>query len=201
MKPVSGRVSKQWKVFEREIAKMFGGKRVPLSGSNSGHKTSADVMWPEKHELDPTDVYIECKRNKVYNTILDKWYDRLIAGSVLVLKEHEHDLAKIYLFDIRRIAPQYKEPVAYFEVCHGIHAVGQTVISKLYRECMGKAQLEGKDYVWLAMKLHCRQGIFFACDFNSFVRLKKYYTAVRALSALKVTDPSAYTKIIKTKGV
>ena len=32
-----------WKQFERRVATLFGGKRVPLSGGNSGH-TRADVM-------------------------------------------------------------------------------------------------------------------------------------------------------------
>jgi hypothetical protein len=32
-----------WKQFERRVASFFGGRRVPLSGGNSGH-TRADVM-------------------------------------------------------------------------------------------------------------------------------------------------------------
>ena len=51
--------SKQWKAFESRVAKDFGLRRVPTSGSNSG-VTSADAMLP-----DPTTgkapVYIECK--------------------------------------------------------------------------------------------------------------------------------------------
>ena len=35
-----------WKQFERRVASFFGGKRVPLSGGNSGH-TRADVMGVE----------------------------------------------------------------------------------------------------------------------------------------------------------
>ena len=33
-----------WKELERRICKQFGGKRNPLSGSNSGHRTSADCI-------------------------------------------------------------------------------------------------------------------------------------------------------------
>ena len=42
-----------WKSFERVVAKFFGTKRVPLSGSNSGHNTNSDSLHPT--------LYIECK--------------------------------------------------------------------------------------------------------------------------------------------
>lgn len=42
-----------WKSFERKVAGFFGTKRVPLSGSNSGHNTNSDSMHDE--------LYIECK--------------------------------------------------------------------------------------------------------------------------------------------
>lgn len=42
-----------WKSFERTVASFFGTKRVPLSGSNSGHNTNSDSMHKE--------LYIECK--------------------------------------------------------------------------------------------------------------------------------------------
>lgn len=42
-----------WKGFERTVASYFGTKRVPLSGSNSGHNTNSDSLHP--------DIYIECK--------------------------------------------------------------------------------------------------------------------------------------------
>lgn len=42
-----------WKHFERVVATFFGTRRVPLSGSNSGHNTNSDSMHPR--------IYIECK--------------------------------------------------------------------------------------------------------------------------------------------
>lgn len=42
-----------WKHFERVVADFFGTKRVPLSGSNSGHGTNSDSLHPK--------LYIECK--------------------------------------------------------------------------------------------------------------------------------------------
>lgn len=55
-----------WKGFERVVAAHFNTKRVPLSGSNSGHHTNSDTLHPE--------LYIECKvRSKfaVWELFLD----------------------------------------------------------------------------------------------------------------------------------
>lgn len=47
-----------WKAFERLVANFFGTRRVPLSGSNSGHGTNSDSLHPK--------LYIECKvRGKI----------------------------------------------------------------------------------------------------------------------------------------
>ena len=47
-----------WKSFERTVATYFGTRRVPLSGSNSGHGTNSDSLHSK--------LYIECKvRNKI----------------------------------------------------------------------------------------------------------------------------------------
>lgn len=47
-----------WKSFERVVATYFGTRRVPLSGSNSGHGTNSDSLHPK--------LYIECKvRGKI----------------------------------------------------------------------------------------------------------------------------------------
>ena len=47
-----------WKSFERVVASYFGTKRVPLSGSNSGHGTNSDTLHDK--------LYIECKvRSKI----------------------------------------------------------------------------------------------------------------------------------------
>ena len=42
-----------WKQLERNVASFFGTRRVPLSGSNSGHGTNSDSLHPK--------LYIECK--------------------------------------------------------------------------------------------------------------------------------------------
>lgn len=37
---------KDWKREEREVARMLGSTRTPLSGSRSGHLTSSDTLHP-----------------------------------------------------------------------------------------------------------------------------------------------------------
>ena len=50
--------SSAWKSFERVVAGFFGTRRVPLSGSNSGHGTNSDSLHDK--------LYIECKlRGKI----------------------------------------------------------------------------------------------------------------------------------------
>lgn len=50
--------SSAWKSFERVVAEFFGTRRVPLSGSNSGHGTNSDSLHDK--------LYIECKlRGKI----------------------------------------------------------------------------------------------------------------------------------------
>ena len=44
---------KAWKQVERRVASFFHGKRNPLSGRNSGHGTTSDVLHPK--------LYIEVK--------------------------------------------------------------------------------------------------------------------------------------------
>lgn len=47
---------KTWKAVERRIASLLGGRRTPLSGGNSGHGTSADVLGVSE--------YVEIKHGK-----------------------------------------------------------------------------------------------------------------------------------------
>lgn len=56
-----------WKRFERTVALFFGAKRVPLSGSNSGHGTNSDSLHPL--------VYIESKYRKHAFSVVDLFLD------------------------------------------------------------------------------------------------------------------------------
>lgn len=55
-----------WKAAERRIAALFGSKRTPLSGSNSGHDTSSDSLHPR--------IYIEAKY-RIRHTAVALWRD------------------------------------------------------------------------------------------------------------------------------
>ena len=57
---------KVWKKRERQVAKFFGCKRTPLSGQNSGHETSSDVLHPH--------LYVEQKHRKSH-AIINLWDD------------------------------------------------------------------------------------------------------------------------------
>lgn len=50
-----------WKRFERIVATFFGTKRVPLSGSNSGHSTNSDSLHKK--------LYIECKVREKFSIV------------------------------------------------------------------------------------------------------------------------------------
>ena len=55
-----------WKSFERVASVFFGSKRVPLSGSNSGHNTQSDSMHSK--------LYLECKlraKSAIYSLFKD----------------------------------------------------------------------------------------------------------------------------------
>lgn len=69
-----------WKSFERIVANYFGTRRVPLSGSNSGHGTNSDSLHPK--------LYIECKvRSKIalWQLFIDTEKKAKVEGKVPVV--------------------------------------------------------------------------------------------------------------------
>lgn len=69
-----------WKSFERTVATYFGTRRVPLSGSNSGHGTNSDSLHPK--------LYIECKvRGKIalWQLFVDTENKAKIEGKIPVV--------------------------------------------------------------------------------------------------------------------
>jgi len=53
--------TKTWKHTEAMVGRFFASKRVPLSGSNSGHNTSCDLLNPY--------VYVEVKRRQKHAAV------------------------------------------------------------------------------------------------------------------------------------
>lgn len=69
-----------WKSFERVVATYFGTRRVPLSGSNSGHGTNSDSLHPK--------LYIECKvRSKIalWQLFIDTEKKAKVEGKIPVV--------------------------------------------------------------------------------------------------------------------
>ena len=69
-----------WKSFERVVAEYFGTRRVPLSGSNSGHGTNSDSLHPK--------LYLECKvRGKIslWQLFIDTEKKAKVEGKIPVV--------------------------------------------------------------------------------------------------------------------
>lgn len=105
IKPTSGSC---WKSFERVVATYFGTRRVPLSGSNSGHGTNSDSLHPK--------LYIECKvRGKIalWQLFIDTEKKAKVEGKTPVVAVKQKG-EKGYLLvmrpeDLRKIAEIHSE--------------------------------------------------------------------------------------------
>jgi len=74
-------MSKKWKTLEDNAAKIFGTKRTPFSGSNSGI-TSSDTLADK--------IFVECKRHKSQAVIT-------LMKSTAELAEKEGKIPILYL--------------------------------------------------------------------------------------------------------
>lgn len=100
-----------WKSFERVVATYFGTRRVPLSGSNSGHGTNSDSLHPK--------LYIECKvRGKIslWQLFIDTEKKAKVEGKIPVVAIKQKG-EKGYLLvmrpqDLDKIAEIHKEVLA-----------------------------------------------------------------------------------------
>lgn len=99
-----------WKALERRICKKFGGRRTPLSGSNSQHGTSADCI-----ETKYPWMYMEIKlRASFYHHALFKdaakmaqneQYERQPKTPILIthVKSEESELVTLRIEDFLAI--------------------------------------------------------------------------------------------------
>lgn len=87
-----------WKQFERDVAKKFGGRRIPLSGSPGGN--TGDVLHPRFH--------IECKLRSTRKsfTIMEDWITKneeeaRVAGKIpLLAVRHKHSNKTMIVMDM-----------------------------------------------------------------------------------------------------
>ena len=100
-----------WKSFERVVATYFGTRRVPLSGSNSGHGTNSDSLHPK--------LYIECKvsgKISLWQLFIDTEKKAKVEGKIPVVAIKQKG-EKGYLLvmrpqDLDKIAEIHKEVLA-----------------------------------------------------------------------------------------
>jgi hypothetical protein len=160
--------SKQWKVAELQVARLFGGRRTPLSGKNSGHETSSDVIGI------PRWMYIEVKRRADYNPFVMKFYPILKKGFQIQLDYAGYKFAlfrlDVFMVDQRLArwnALLKRSP--FFDITVVVRGV--RVIFTVYFRTYRQAMAENRDGVYLVLKLHNRQGYYCLCDMHSFNRL------------------------------
>ena len=97
-----------WKRVEREVAALFGTRRVPLSGANSGHGTHSDTLSP--------DMYVEVKYREKF--AIFGWFEDVVRKAtkenktpILALKRKSHKgvIFVVRYEDIVGIADKIKE--------------------------------------------------------------------------------------------
>jgi len=159
-----------WKQFERDLAKLFGGRRVPLSGSNSGHDTRADLMF----RLDgPSWMYIEAKRSKAYNKFGIDNYDEFTDDKFWVWKFSGRVLC---FFSLQFLVKQCKEPTLYLVERMGVVPELKNLrrVAILYLKTAELASAEAKSCTLVCLRLHGLSKIVCVADVPSFQKLKEW---------------------------
>ena len=155
-----------WKSFEASVAKLFGGKRVPLSGSNSGHGTRSDVR-----EIPfGSRFYIECKRDKTFLPSLVPYIPGMRKGTGFIFQA---TVGELILFDgltllknltieqMIDVGPKKRhKSIGFFE--------SETL----------KAKSEGRKVLVLAMRAPNKHGIFMLTELSNFVEVEQHILKV-----------------------
>jgi len=144
--------SDAWKDFERKCAKEFGGRRTPLSGLNSGHGTSSDVIGI------PDWMYVECKRNKVYNKWIEEYRELLFKSKVSLC--FNTPFGYVALFELRNyISKRGDVPcVDAAKDYSGFKRIPAAL--SLLEKTIPIAKSEGRRVTLCCFKLHSKQGIY-----------------------------------------
>jgi len=162
-------MNKQWKVTEREVAELLDGKRVPLSGSNSGHDTRADVMCVPKW------LYVEVKRDKRYNTFLERYRKDCSSGWAFVFGS---DVGDLILFSLQR-AINFPDIMCehYTEIDYSEKSRVPSPVSLYYRE-LDKCKDEGREVLLLVFRIHNITGFLSLTEYNNYGKLLTYFGGV-----------------------
>lgn len=136
-----GKPKKTWKSVELNIAKLFGANRVPLSGSNSGHNTSSDILWSigSKYEH----CFVEIKHgeqcNKKYG--IHKLMKDTMLPNNAILTSLVEILTKDWILDSEY---EWKKKRAYFDMIE-LNPMSKA-LSLLCNDTISKAIKEGKRF-------------------------------------------------------
>jgi len=159
-----------WKAFERSVAEMFMGHRVPLSGMNSRHGTSADVFFDKGHPLGDW-LYIEVKRDRQYNRLFESYHEKLRAGEIGV---QERPDPLFYFWLVSFSAQHLQTPLPVLISQQGFRTdPDYCKISNLYDVTKEKADKE-KKIVLLTFRVHSKKGIYCVCNYECLKRLKPW---------------------------
>ena len=178
-----------WKRFENDVAKYFGGRRTPLSGMNSQHGTSSDVIWPDGTPNSPRNwLYIEIKRSQHFNKSITKFYTQLRGGMIGIESTPEgmEGPQRFFLWlELKRYVffEQYlKSPFELMETSgflwqHMGHKFQYSPGVKLLLESQEKAKKEGKDVTICCFRYHGKHGYVMLIEFGELARLNAWLVA------------------------
>ena len=159
--------SKRWKGCEREVARRFGGRRVPLSGRNSGHDTAADAMDSEEGEVEfPDFLYIETKRDNTLNKLFEHYHEVLHGGMIVAfaLEDVYYVAFELDLFLEGKCV----------KVGNGEWTRAFNALHRIYCDAKVKAVHEDSTEAIVVCKLHGRRGYFVFTQWDALKRLEEW---------------------------
>lgn len=175
---------KSWKAFEMFVGRFFLGRRVPLSGRNSQHKTAADIMWVQDVIGNPCEwLYVECKRNAVIGKLIRMHYELLNMGQFGVMKNSEGE--NLYVFILEKFLDNCLDTtIARYCVDRlFILNIGTrwkvSASARIWEDAKVKCLKEGKRVPIVCLRLHYLQGIVAIADFDGLIMLQKWSKLLR----------------------
>jgi len=162
---------------------MFGGVRTPLSGRNSKHQTSGDVIRGDPGRdppwlcLFPEDrFYIEVKRNRLYEVLLKAWGET--RESLKMDWRFCLALGDTTLFHVEEWLSAESDPLpdAYSPLAYRKR---RSALGGLFEEVEGAAAREGGKVPVVALRWHNRRGIFLLVRQKDVGRVLDYLRGVR----------------------
>lgn len=184
-----GSRSKTWKQSERDSASLFGGVRVPLSGSNSRHRTQGDVM-PGDPDRDPpwltvfpsAWLYVEAKRLKGVQKVWRQWEERRAArdrGGLFRLRVLDGSTWFLFLNATAwRDRDESYEPHWMDVGMVTVHR--RSAIRTLWLDSDRKAHAEGRRTAVVAQRVHGRPGIYLYLRESDWALVHPVLKTVRA---------------------